>query len=367
MGTSFLFADEPVVKVSNNKGKEPAWLSGKPVNEWFAIKGTKGAGGSGVDAYCGMAIKESTNEIFIASAGGHGVSDNRVVSIDLQADAPVWVQRHAPSPEHSPDVPYNKDGQPAARHTYQSTIYVKSLDRVMQFGCRFTHPGAHEFPKVDGFSLKENKWDPAGTYEDLPKSGYGVVEDTLTGEIWTQGLKKWDPKTKTWSSPIKKYAPNGVRFPYAFDSKRKQLFGLNFQDGQGYGDKVINSVKVPVNGSESIQVTFKPSDALDTFIKEEPAYAGMDYDPENDCFLFYSGIRTGAGRIYVVKPNESNIWEISLYSFGTSSMPPPASTDSGINNRFRYLPKLKGFVLLSKAADDLYFIRTSLGTPTPSK
>ena len=142
---------------------------------------------------------------------------------------------------------------------------------------------------------------------------------------------------------------------------------MNFQDGQGYGDKVINSVRVPVAGAESIQVTFKASEALDTFIKEEPAYAGMDYDPENDCFLYYSGIRTGAGRIYVVKPNDSNIWEISLYAFGPTSTPPPASTDSGINNRFRYLPKLKGFVLLSKGKDDLYFIRTSGGSVTPNK
>lgn len=358
--SSFLYADDSVVKNSSSKGKEPAWLAGKPVKEWFAIKGSSGAGGSGVNAYSGMAIKESTGEIFIASAGGHGVSDNRVVSIDLQTDAPTWIQRHAPSKETPPDVPYNPDGQPAARHTYQSTIYVKSLDRVMQFGCRFTHPAAHEFPKVDGFSLKDNKWDPAGTYEDLPKgAGYGIVEDTLTGDIWTQALRKWDAKTKKWSSPITKYAPKGVRFPYAFDSKRNQLFGLNFQDGQGYGDKVINSVRVPVAGSESIQVTFKPSEALDRFIKDEPAYAGMDYDPENDCFLFYSGIGASAGRIFMIKPNESNVWEISLFEFGANSTPPPATTDSGVNNRFRYFPQFKGFVLLAKASDDLYFIRTS--------
>ena len=32
-----------------------------------------------------------------------------------------------------------------------------------------------------------------------------------------------------------------------------------------------------------------------------------------------------------------------------------------MNNRFQYLPNLKGFVLLSNAGDNLYFIRTSLG------
>lgn len=341
--------------------KPPAWLAGKPLNTWFPIEGSKGACGAPVDAYSGMTIKEKTSEIFIAAAGGHGDSNNNcVVSIDLRADAPAWVLRHKQSAECTQNTPYNPDGQPASRHTYASTQYVDSIDRVMLFGMRFSWPGAHEFPTVDGFDPVKNEWDKAGTYADLPKgAGYGVVKNSITGDIWTHGLWKWSAATKTWSNPITKRAPKGVRFPYAFDSKRNQIFGLNFGDGQGYGDKEIIAVRVPVDGKESIQVTFKDSDAVKQFVKDEPTYSGMDYDPDNDRFLFYCGQAAGAGRVFVIKPNETNVWEMSLFAFGPGSATPPDAGGAGINNRFRYLPQLKGFVLLARGPENLYFLRTA--------
>ncbi|MBI3832333.1 MAG: hypothetical protein HY291_22610 [Planctomycetes bacterium] len=348
-------------KSSNNA--EPKWLAGKPVDEWFAIEGTKGAGGAPVGDFSGMAIKSSTSEIIIAAAGGHGGSrDNRVVSIDLRADAPAWLTRKAGSPAAPDNVAYNPDGQPASRHTYQSTIYVPALDRVMLVGCRFTAPGSFEYPKLDGFDLAKNAWDPAGTWPDVPKGqGYGVVLNPLTGDLYTQTLAMWSPTTKAWTNPITKHAPAGVRFPYAFDTKRNQIFGLNFGDGQGYGDPKITALRAPVSGKESIQVTIKASDAQQQFIKDAPTYCGMDYDPENDRFLYYcgQGAGAGAGRIYVITPKDGNEWEMSLYSFGKGSTPPPAVGGAGINNRFRYFPLLKGFVLLGNPSENLYFIRTA--------
>ncbi|HOX05913.1 MAG TPA: hypothetical protein PK280_05890 [Planctomycetota bacterium] len=343
--------------------KTPAWLAGKALNEWLPIEGTAGAGGAPVNDFCGMAFRPGTCEIVIAAAGGHGGSnDNRVVSIDLRADAPKWVQRCAPSADRAQNVAYNADGKPTSRHTYHSSLYVPSLDRVMLVGNRFTWPGAHEHPKLDGFDLAANKWDPAGTWPDVPKGGgYGVVADPATGDLWTQGLMKWTPATKTWSSPITKRARNGVRFPYAFDTKRNQIFGLNVGDGQGYGDmNVVTAVRVPAAGNESIQVTIKPGEALEQFKKDKPVYSGMDYDPDGDRFLFYNGVeKADAGRIYAVKPADGNEWEMSILTLGPGSKHPPPAGGAGINNRFRYAPGLKGFVLLASGKENLYFIRTA--------
>jgi hypothetical protein len=122
----------------------------------------------------------------------------------------------------------------------------------------------------------------------------------------------------------------------------------------------VSAVRVPVQGNECIQVTFKPGDALEQFKKDKPVYSGMDYDPDNDRFLFYNGVeKQDAGRIYVIKPNEGNVWEMSLFAFGPGSAPPPASGGAGINNRFRHAPQLRGFVLLASGKADLYFIRTA--------
>ena len=118
--------------------------------------------------------------------------------------------------------------------------------------------------------------------------------------------------------------------------------------------------RVALPQNESIQVTFKPGEALEQFKKDKPVYSGMDYDPDNDRFLFYNGAeKQDAGRIYAVKPNDTNTWELSLFAFGPGSTPPPAAGGAGVNNRFRYLPKLKGFVLLATRDADLYFIRTA--------
>ena len=77
---------------------QPAWLANKPLNTWFEIPNTAGAGGAAVDAYSGIAINERNCEILIAAAGGHGdSSDNRVVSISLGVDAPSWRVRAQPS------------------------------------------------------------------------------------------------------------------------------------------------------------------------------------------------------------------------------------------------------------------------------
>jgi hypothetical protein len=50
---------------------------------------------------------------------------------------------------------------------------------------------------------------------------------------------------------------------------------------------------------------------------------------------------------------------MSVLALGPASVTPSDPTGAGVNNRFRYVPKLKGFVLLANSATNLYFIRTA--------
>jgi hypothetical protein len=97
---------------------------------------------------------------------------------------------------------------------------------------------------------------------------------------------------------------------------------------------------------------------LNQFIADAPTYAAMDYDPINDRFLFYCGQGAGAGRIYAVKPNAGNVWDISVLQL-TGSTRPPATPGAGVHSRFTYVPALRGFILLPLASSNLYFIRTA--------
>jgi hypothetical protein len=362
---------QPIV-LNNN----PLWMAGKSLNEWIEIPNTAGAGGAAIDAFSGLALREATSELVIGAAGGHGDgTDNRVVSLVLEADQPKWILRIAGSlfPEY--DVSHYKDGTPSARHTYQHNYYVESLHRLFLVGARFTAGGlTRQYPDLDAFSFETNQWDPPGTWAPLPPgSAYGAVKVPGSDDIFTSSLHKWSAAEATsmykmgksssasvWSTPITVRTDTAIRWPLAYDKSRNQLFNLQMGDGQGYDLPTVYASRIDLATNVQTKVSIKPSPAYDTFQAEKPAYAAMDYDPENDRFLFYSGLDTAAGRVYVIKPSTaSNEWEMSLLQTTATSVKPPATTPAGLNSNFKYVPRLKGFVLLPRGSSNLFFLKTA--------
>lgn len=338
----------------------PAWMSGKPVGEWFEIPGTAGAGGAAVDAFSGMAVNELTNELLIAAAGGHGDSaDNRVVSLSLAADTPSWIVRAAASKAVQANVAYYTDGLPSSRHLYSSLHFVPQVNRLMLFGSYGNYGSAWAFPKVDGFNLDTNKWDPAGTWADMPAGYYGAGQIRSTGEIISTWLKKWSPVDRKWTDLVANPSGDSARWPMAVDARRNQLFTLQWGDGQGFDPQRLQASRVPLSGGPQVSVSFNPSPALTQWLAEKPSYAGMDYDMDNDRFLFYSGQGDAAGRVYVIQPNDGNTWDMSVLSVGPGSVKIAATSSGGLQNRLRYIPALRGFVLLARGGANLYFLRTA--------
>ena len=337
-------------------------MTGKPLNEWFTIPGTRGAGGAAVQAYSGMALKESTSEIIIAAAGGHtDSSDNRVVSIDLRQDRPSWQTRMPASTSVQPDVAYYADGKPASRHTYWSTHYIALLDRVMLIGVEFAYGSGKTFPKVDGFNLGTNTWDPAGTWPDIGAGLYGLALDSNTGIVWTGNgsLAKWDPTTGKQSVVSSSYSGDMAR-TNCWDPVRTQLLSIGFGDGWGYGNyPTLNAYKISASGSRT-PLAFNASAAYDSWTAEAARYAALEYDPDNNRLLFFSATSGAPGRIYVIAPNAGSNWDVSILPLGPGSLTPNASTGSWVMNRFRYVPALRGFVYLDPTPGaDLCFIRTA--------
>lgn len=339
---------------------QPAWIANKPLNTWFEIPNTAGAGGAAIDAYSGMAVNDRNCELIIAAAGGHGdSSDNRVVSISLAADTPSWTVRMQPSLITAQNVAYYVDGKPTSRHVYSSAHFVPQLNRVMLFGTRASYGSAWDFGKVDAFSLDTNTWDKAGTWADITGAYFGAAQIRATGEVISVGLKKWSPVDKKWTDLVSNANGDAVRWPMAFDPRRNQVFCLQWGDGQGFDPQRMVASRAPVGGAQQIAVSFNPSAALTQWLADKPSYAGMDYDADNDRFLFYSGQGDAAGRVYVITPNDGNVWDMSLLSVGAGSAKIAATPDSGVQNRLRYIPALRGFVLLARGSANLYFLRTA--------
>jgi hypothetical protein len=344
----------------------PAWLAGKPLNEWFEIPGTSGAGGASVDAFSGMCVRDDTSEIFIALAGGHGQGyDNRVVSLDLRQSAPTWVTRKAASTVFA-DAAYYPDGTPSSVHTYTNIHWVPQRNRVMTMGRNGTYPTSLTITAVDGFNPDTNAWDSAGTWPDVPPGHYGFARGK-DGDVWLS-KGRWNQATAT--TTVFSSWDLAVHQPGAWDSLRNQVFILQFGNGQGY-DTAVGLLAYKVNG-DGVQsaVTLNPSAALTALQADAPTYSALEYDPVNDCFLAYPGAKyTSNGnipspnpeRVYVIKPNSGSSWDVSILNLGAGSVIPMASPagGAGINGRFRYVPMLKGFVLLPQKSSNLYFIRTA--------
>ena len=351
----------------------PTWASGATLNAWTEIAGTSGAGGAAVDAFSGWALVGT--KVVIACAGGHGSGhDNRVVSCDLSANSPSWTTLMAASASGTNDAAYYSDGKPCSRHTYHS-IHAITGNKVLLGGVRFTYNGGQAFYNLDAFDLDTNTWDGvvpgspgtsgSGYAAQSPSGAYTSAQDG-DGNLWWIGsaaVAKYTVSTNTWSSPsITGAVTDNVRYPWAWDSARSQLFGLCWADGEGSGTGLR---AMRQNGTTQAAISFNASSALTDLIADAPEYAAMGYEPTLDKFLFYEGHDTRAGRVYVITPNDTTTWDVSVLSttgtptatFGTKA----GQNYSGVQNRFSYISfgSVAGFVMLPRASSNLYFLRTA--------
>lgn len=339
----------------------PAWAASAPLNAWMEIPGTAGAGGTQINSYSGWA-KLPNGKFAIALAGGHSDgTKNSVAVIDVLADAPAWVEVAKESPTHTYEVAYEADGKPTSSHTYYTTMWIPATNRLMRFGSMGVSIGGNTFfYTVDGFDLSTNKWDPARTYANVPYGMSGVGYNPVNGKVLLIGGGGYhDPVTGTLTPITGNGGVKMPRAPWAWDSIRNQFFGLCFGDNQEYS-LFLGIVAVKIAGSAATQITIAPSAAATQFANDIPFYAAMEHDPVNDHFLFYSGSRNGTrGRIYKIKPNDTNTWEISIFAYGAGGITPVQTVSSGIMNKFSYVPALKGFVMMTTPGSNLYFMRTS--------
>ena len=350
----------------------PAWMQGQPLNTWFAIPGTVHAGSAAAPgddptdiyassnrrlSYSGMGLRNC--EIILAANGGHSdYSGNEVTSLDLSQDVPAWVLRSAASPASaiSMDVPYYSDGKPSSRHTYWSTIWSAQHNRLMLHRSSFVWGKGVSFDNANGFNLDTNTWDPQGTWSN----GYTANCADAQGNAYAMGvnyftLNKWTSSTSTWST-VATY-DDAINFnPVVFDPTRGHLFALAWGDGQGDGTG-LNAIRI--SGNTKTSITFNASAALTQFKSDAPIQSSMEYDPVNDQYLFYEGAAGRTGRVYVVKPNNTAVWDLSIMTLGAGSVLPDAAVGGGLFNRFKYVPALRGFVLMSSGTSNVYFMRTA--------
>jgi hypothetical protein len=298
--------------------------------------------------------------------GGHnGQWSNKVVSIDLSANAPTWVLQYRGS-EYS-SVPtyqqmdsgkldYYLDGLPTSRHTYYANQYIGKRNRIMMFydGAAYGG-GSHISAAVDGYRIGDKRYDPAGTWAKssiytssgansfVPTAAkHPVTEDVYLGN---NGIfQKWTQATGTWSSiPI--YNPPGWEFHGSvIDATRNRWVYcdsgvLQFIDLNTW---VVSTL--PVTGVANF------ADIA------SQAYNTILHDLDNDRYLLIVGNSYNGpdgqppypGRVYGINPTTGAATLVA-------SIP---AAFNGVNNRATYFQSLGGVAYLPAYDSNILFMPT---------
>jgi hypothetical protein len=178
------------------------------------------------------------------------------------------------------------------------------------------------------------------------------------------GAWKLAPGAAAW---VAETTVHTVRFPNAFDPDGRTFFGLVWSDGQNFGGDGLTALFNDLKTGTSLAITFHPSDALTQLTTDRPEYAAMDYDPINHVYLFYDGLSHETNstttnvpnRLYVITPNATASWDIGFFALAANSVTPANVPGSAISGRFKYVPRLKGFVMMPSQSANLFFLRTA--------
>lgn len=347
-------------------GAQPLWRQGMAQYQWKELTASamsltpptvdpgRASGGPSakMNAWCGLAIDTRSSKVWSPANGGHDdYHGNEVMSFDLMADAPEWVEVLPSSSGFTvpSDTNYYSDGTPVSAHSYNTLQVVESRDRVIRFNVGSASTSGNPKPVVDGFDIVgAGGWDAAGTYPDFPiEYTRATVKDPTTEDVYAfvqnYSVWKWSNSTNTWSTVHTAFPPADTeQASAAFDSTRNRIFLLG-------GDVNIRRLFDPATGTFSSSVTF--SGAASSAVQSLAKGMGIIYIPALDSYLVRGGL-SGGGTVYRINALTFECTELATTGGASIS----ASTATNIWSKFLYAPSLGGVVYFPQYASNAWFL-----------
>jgi hypothetical protein len=370
----------------------PAWLTSKALLTWIPIPksglgiadspqliadlhaaGLVNADGSPtiwgqvplIANYSGGALNKATSELLITGGGGAGNwGANNIFGITLSDDAPSWHVAVPSSPTSLLNYPPDTDteyihGDGVTHNTGHSLWGPQFLDLKNKF-CHVTNTSvwyydAGSYNGVDtvDFSVARTSrtWDPAGTNPRCPVTANSmgnqylwVCKDPATENIYVgsgSGIYKRaiaDGSWTLWSSSTGDGAAAvglGVILNITHGSY-PTAYSINLATGLASSVTLVNMPTFPSGIG--------------------PRAMGFDFDPILGAWIMF----IKDGNLYKIAQTDATHYTCSNMGIsGTVTMAEDVGPGSGPYNRFRYVPNLKGFVLLPDGHSQTYFVRTA--------
>jgi hypothetical protein len=311
-----------------------------PTNGQFA--GTWGVGGPGmvIAAWGGGALDTKRSRLILWGGGHADYYGNELYAFDVATLA--WSRVTDPTINPVMDQEVNPDGTPNSRHTYGGLAYIAHADRFLGQAGSLAGVGFAKCDKTWTFDFDAKKWSDRNP-PSTSGGGFGVhcSYDPASKKLWWgngSGLWSYDYDANTWTQH------NGDGFYYqtsTIDTKRGLLMVL------GQGALLAYDIK---NGNFTKQ-TWATTGGSAIIAAGNP---GVDYDPTLDRLVAWAG-----GTPYILNP-DTKVW-----TTGTATGAPGAGSN-GIYGRWRYVPSVNAFVVVTGADDNVYFYKASAGGGTPA-
>jgi ferric-dicitrate binding protein FerR (iron transport regulator) len=299
-----------------------------------------------VASWSGGAFDTRRSRLVLWGGGVTNYSGNELYAFDVESLS--WERLTEPSSRPADGLQVNPDGSPNGRATYGGLAYIGHADRFFALGGDLSRSSGKPMILADitwTFDFESMKWTDRKPSGDRPPTWVSntCAYDPAGRRVWwgetnsrAPGLYSYDYDRNIWtrhnSDPFD-------RETSAVDTRRGLLMVV------GKGRVFSYDLRAPNPVREDWKTT-----GGESFLSKE--YPGLDYDPVSDRLVGWAG-----GDVYSLNP-ESRIWA----AIGPTGAPLPTGNPTreyttGIYGRWRYVPAVDAFILVTSIDEDVHFFR----------
>jgi hypothetical protein len=288
-----------------------------------------------VSAWSGAVYETRRDRLVVWGGGASTYAGNEVYGFRLEDLA--WERITEPTADPTLGKQINSDGTPAGRGTYNGLAYIAHADRMFATGGAIAanagNVGADITWTLDFQSRRWFDMKPSGTRPQTQAMN-SCAYDPGTRKVWWldgTGLFSYDYDANRWTRHTTD--PGVYDRTMAIDTKRGRLVVV------GVGEVFSADLRAAAPKLQPWKTA-----GGDAFIRGR---VGLDYDPVADRIVGWAG-----GPVFSLDP-ESGAW--------TAHDAPgaPRPTESGIYGRWRYVPSLDAFVVVTDVDENVHFYRAS--------
>jgi len=294
-----------------------------------------------IEAWSGGAYDSSRDRLLIHGGGHADYAGNEIYGFDL--DDLTWSRLT----ERSSDIGGSSssgvypDGKPRAIHSYNTLVYVPSIDSLCRMGGAALYPSGNDSTdRIDCFNFSNNSWSKTGDVQDAGIENMSAL-DPSTGNVYMKSRH---------SNAMQLISPSGD------SSYVGETFGGRYKHTAAY-DPEYGYFVFAGDGDYSIWDK-NISDLIVESKSGGPSQRspGMVYDPVEKQIIAW----TGGSKIHVFD-SQSKSWA----SKTASGDVPGSQSNWGTFGRFQYSKKYNVFVLVNAVDENVYVYRNSAGTGGP--